>query len=69
MKCNRTACANPLYRQVYLIWNQPSTGIPRMYCFICGKRIIAGNEHDDLKLKYEITTVEDAVQRYPSLVS
>jgi hypothetical protein len=56
LKCSRTACQEPIAdKGHYLIYNEPSTGIPRPYCPSCGRKIIEPNQkYDDLKLRYEI---------------
>jgi hypothetical protein len=55
MKCARTACQTPLDGEQHIaIWNEPSTGQPRLYCVFCGMKIIRGNEHDTLKLQHEL---------------
>jgi hypothetical protein len=55
-RCSRTACQVelPPGQPHYLIYNQPSTGIPRPYCVRCGRRIMDYNEHDEIKLRCEI---------------
>lgn len=53
MNCARSACKAPLDGAHIAIWNEPSTGRPRLYCVFCGMRIIRGNEHDTLKLQHE----------------
>ena len=67
MKCNRTACPHELHRYCMVIWNEPSTNVPRVYCMRCGWAIIHQNKKDELKLTFEVTTVHDAEFRYPSL--
>lgn len=52
-KCNRTACQTKLDRGFYRIWNL-GTDEPRIYCPKCGRKIIEYNQHDEIKLKYEI---------------
>lgn len=54
MNCSRGACQLPLDGPHMAIWNEPSTGNPRLYCMSCGRRIMDGNQHDELKLKHEI---------------
>lgn len=74
MKCNRTVCQYELDSphdmrdrlKVILIWNQ-GTDIPRVYCLVCGRKIIGYNKHDDMKLVWEMVTVTDAEYRFPSL--
>lgn len=52
--CARSACKHPIPSTHYAIWNEPSTGQPRLYCVRCGMRIIDGNKTDTLQLRYEI---------------
>lgn len=51
--CSRTACKNQLNGEHCAIWNDPSTGKPRLYCVPCARKIIDANKWDILKLKYE----------------
>jgi hypothetical protein len=66
MKCHRTRCENELTRHCMLIWNEPSTNIPNVYCIKCGRKIIEGNERDTIKLTWEVVQVSEAEFRYPS---
>jgi hypothetical protein len=44
MNCSRTACKAPVGDdEHYAIWNEPSTGQPRLYCHGCGRKIVAAN--------------------------
>lgn len=50
IKCSRTACQTIITGPPhYLIYNEPSTGQPRMYCISCGNKIVAYNP----SLKFE----------------
>lgn len=53
-QCARTACRVELDGPHMAIWNQPSTDMPRLYCISCGRKIIEGNQNDEIKLRYEI---------------
>lgn len=61
MKCARTACQAELDGEYIAIWNNPSTGDPRMYCVYCGMKIIRDNKWDALKLKHERRSTEPSV--------
>jgi hypothetical protein len=54
--CSRHACKLPLDDLPhYLIYNEPSTGIPRPYCVSCGRKIMEYNrsQPQDIQLKAE----------------
>ena len=60
MNCSRTACKLPLGDdEYYVLWNEPSTEQPRLYCFTCGKKIVAYNP----TLEYEIRSADGKVLR------
>lgn len=67
MKCNRTRCPHELTRYCMLIWNEPSTGIPRVYCVGCGRKITQKHDWDNSTLLYEVVAVADAEFRFPQL--
>ncbi len=53
MNCAISRCQKPLGDDYIRIWNEPSTGRPRVYCRGCGMRIVRGNENDTLKLQWQ----------------